>query len=128
MWSFIVVNVWFISSSIDGFLDFPVYNELRRKFPTPSQLLSRLTTDVISHKVPQFKPSLILGEGRKHLKCKARRENITGEVSTLKVGLKHCILGLLSCLLRICDVKIIILQNCGERKYDTGAGLNDIKH
>ena len=128
MWSFIVVNVWFISSSIDGFLDFPVYNELRRKFPTPSQLLSRLTTDVISHKVPQFKPSLIRGEGRKHLKCKARRENITGEVSTLRVELKHCILGLLSCLLRICDVKIIILQNCGERKYDTGAGLNDIKH
>ena len=84
MWSYIVV-VWFISSSIDGFLDFPVYNELRRKFPTPSQWLSRLTTDVISHKVPQFKPSLIRGEGRKHLKCKARRENITGEVSTLTV-------------------------------------------
>ena len=71
MWSCIVVNVWFISTSIDGFLDFPVYNELRRKFPTPSQLLSRLTTDVISHKVPQFKPILSPGEGRKHLKCKA---------------------------------------------------------
>ena len=43
-------------------------------------------------------------------------------------GSNIAFLGLLSCLLRICDVKIIILQNCGERKYDTGAGLNDIKH
>ena len=76
--------------------------------------------------MPQFKLSLIRGEGRKRLKHKARRETLLVRSvlseSSLNIG------GLSSCLLRISDVKIIILKSCGERKYDTGAGLNDIEH
>ena len=86
-------------------------------------MLYRLTTDVLSHKVPQFKLDSASVKGREGNFLNVRQEGKILLVRSVLSQFNLDFVSLLSCLLRIRDVKIIIHQNCGERKYDTGTGF-----